>query len=140
MSIQLEAKDMAGGYPAVKFENVGDSVEGTILGARKVQQRDFNTGIPSTWDNGDPKWEYQFDLDVDSVPHTLYARNQMWGVIREAIKETSPGGLPEEGGTLKVKFTELGEAKKAGFHPPKLYLAKYTPPTQVSIDASDFDI
>lgn len=139
MSINLGPEDFAGGGDAVRFDDIGDSVEGTIVGARRQQMRDYDTGQPITWDNGEPKWEYLFDLNVDGEAMTLYARNQLWVTVRDAIKETSPSGLPEVGGTLKVRFDSLGEPKKKGYSPPKLYKARYQPaPAPAALSEDEF--
>ena len=138
MSIEIQKDDMLGGGNAVKFPEVGASVTGKILRAKSQPQTDFQTGEIVRWPNGDEKLEYVFWLDTDDGEQTLYARNQLWIAVRDAIKASSPSQLPEVGGTLAVKYTGDGTPKQAGFNPPKLYAAKYTPAPAIDIDADAF--
>lgn len=120
--------------PAAKFAEPGDIVKGKLIGASKQQEREYETSELVTWPDGSPKFEYLIEIETeDDGPQTIYARNQLWTTIRDAV-QASDAGVLEAGGTLAVKFTALGEPSKKGFHPPKLYSAKWEPPALLADD------
>lgn len=139
MSLDALAGGMASTAAAVKFPEIGSMVDGTIVSGSERQQTEYGTGEPITWPNGEPKMEYPIVLDTEDGEVTLYAKNQLWVAVRDAIKAGSPNGLPEVGGRLQVKYIADGEPSKPGFNPPKVYKAKYEPPAKSSIDIDDFD-
>lgn len=116
---------LAGGdsLPGFKFANVGDKLVGQITEARQVDDRDMD-GSPRTWDNGDPRkvWVFDIDTDADGVAdHSLWVRGNLYSVLRAAIADA---GIPTVGAMISVEHHALGEAKKRGYHPPKLFTAK----------------
>lgn len=109
-----------------------------------VQTRDFDTDKPEFWDDGSPKMQpvvrIQTDLredDDDDGVRVIYCKGgKMTGpkggrTLQEAIRHASiEAKAPvRKGGTLTVRYLEQGEPAKRGFNGPKLYVAKYTPPS-----------
>lgn len=140
---------MGAGVPACKFLDVGTTHVGTVLAYQKTQQTDFKTKTPKTFDNGDPMWQIVFTLQTeeqdDSVEdddgkRKLYVKAGMLNAVREAIKKSGHTG-DLVGGKLGVKYVRDGEAQNAGINPPKVYSAKYEPPTdELLADEEDDDL
>lgn len=135
---------LGGGGKSAKFENVGDTIKGVICAQPEMrQQTDIKTGLPTTWDDGQPKMqlvvklqtELREDADDDGVRNLYIAggfkRMSLQKAVAEAVKAAKAKGL-EVGGTLAVKFTGEEPASTRGFNPAKLYMAKYEPPTAAS--------
>lgn len=138
---------MAGGAKSAKFEAAGDAIKGIVEAADVTQQTDLTTGVPKTWDNGDPMMQLvvtiQTDLDDgddDDGKRKLYLKgskaDSSLGAVKAAIREAGAKGI-EIGGELVVQYTGDGEPTKRGFNPPKLYRAKYTPPAPINQAAVD---
>lgn len=133
------------GIPSFKFENHGDIAKGPIVSLDMQQQRDFNTGVGLTWDNGDPKQQLrvvlatdQRDNDQDNGQRAIYVKGQMQQAVRDAIKKAGAQKI-EVGGTLAVRYDSDGEPPKKGLNAPKQYVAKYEPPAAntTAVDADD---
>lgn len=131
---------------AIKFDNVGDRVKGIVTNPRREQQRDFDTGSPMTWDNGDPRLQTVVGMTVDGEERTLYARGGKYEVVEgegtsleaaivEAVVAAGASDIAE-GAELEVVHTGLGKPPRKGANSPKLYRAKYTPP-RASVPVSD---
>ena len=129
------------GAPPFKFVDAGDTVTGKVTGAEKRASVDFATGVPKTWDNGDPMYEVVITLDTgqpdqnDETERRIFARGNMLKAIREALK--AAGAQLEQDGTLTVRYVGDGESTKRGFSPPKLFKAKYVPPTAAALDLDE---
>lgn len=109
--------------PLVSWE-VGMEVEGQILEMRQVQFNDLATGKPKTWDNGDAKKDWVFDIDTnaDGNPDTsMVVNGNLYTKMREALTEA---GLATVGAYVRVTHTELGTPKQKGFNPPKLFTVR----------------
>jgi hypothetical protein len=136
--------DFLGGNnaPAWSFDNVGDEHIGFITGPPKKKiDTDLATGAIRTWDDGEPKHVYIFDLlEADGTEASFWARGNAIKVIREAAKKAGVRGTVA-GHWLKLKHHDLGEAKK-GKHPAKLFTAELKPGTaparKVTADTDDF--
>lgn len=119
--------------PSAKFDAIGTTVGGVITRiGDPMQQTDFSSGKPLTWDGGTPKMmlpvTVQTDLRDPSNPlddgkRTLYVKGEMKKAIGAALR--AAGAKMALGGTLTVTFS--GEEPTAGF-PKKLYTATYAPP------------
>lgn len=128
---------LAGGTPSARFPTVGTTVAGTVVRVGDpVQQRDFDSGEPKTWDNGDPMMQLPVDVQTDQRDpdltdddgvRTLYIKAQLKKAVADAVRKAKAKGL-EVGGTLSVTYASDGEVKKRGMNPPKVYTATYTPP------------
>jgi hypothetical protein len=133
----------------VKFSAKGDGVIGVIVSEPTTgQQRDFDSGEPATWPDGQPKMQIVVKLktqdldpddDTDDGERTLYIdKPNMRKAIAAAVKKAGRKGLAI-GGVLSVHYTADGEraaGKKGGF-PPKLFEATYVAPTanEVAVEA-----
>jgi hypothetical protein len=134
---------MGGGRPAAKFEHPGATVGGKILAPpRTHQEREYDRnnpgrGKPKVFPSGDPI--YGITVDVQTNDRSLGAEDdgvrRIWiegKRLKEAVREAvrAGGGTSlQQGGELWVKYTGDGEPPSAGANPPKLWDARYTPPT-----------
>lgn len=141
MSIDEANELLSGGSaPAVKFSEIGDKISGKILTAERTQQTDFTTGQPKFWDDGKPMWqivvtlatdERDDDIEDDDGTRRVFVRGHMLKAVQAAVRES--GRKLEIGGQLRIKHTGLGDPPKKGFHPPKLFEARYEPP-EIDLD------
>lgn len=138
---------LGGGGKSAKFENIGDSVTGTIAAPPEVkQQTKMGTGDPLTWDNGDPKMQLvvqlqtalREDTDDDGI-RNVYVKGSkkpesqsLHAAVAGAVAAAGAKGL-SVGGTLTVTYIGDGVPSAVGFNPPKRYQAIYKAP-----DASEF--
>lgn len=119
--------------PSAKFDAIGTTVGGVITRiGDPMQQTDFSSGKPLTWDDGTPRMQLPVTLQTDlrdpSNPlddgkRTLYVKGEMKKAIGAALR--AAGAKMALGGTLTVTFS--GEEPTAGF-PKKLYTATYAAP------------
>jgi hypothetical protein len=107
-------------YPALKFENVGDTHTGKVIEVKKLEDRDPQ-GEVKTWPNGDVRYVFVFTVSTADGFGNIWARGNMVKAIREAA--TASGATTMVGTKLTVKYTGDGEKKK-GMNAPKLYKAK----------------
>ena len=124
--------------PAFKFTEVGDTVSGVIRNVTKLEDR-APDGTAKTWSNGDPMHVFVFDLDTTntgSADVAVWARGNLVKVLREAF--TTAGLKPSDNPKVTIKFSELGEPTRKGYHPPKLFKAKAEPAPQPVADMDDF--
>lgn len=131
------------GIPSYKFDSHGDTAKGPIISLDMQQQRDFNTGLGLTWDNGDPKMQLRVvlatderDGDNDNGHRAIYVKGQMQQAVRDAIKKAGAQKI-EVGGTLAVRYDSDGDPPRKGLNAPKQYVAKYEPPAPAAVDADD---
>jgi hypothetical protein len=135
----IDANDflMSTGVRSASFANVGDTVVGHIIRKPEVrQQRNFDTGEPLFWADGNPRMQMVIVLMTeeqdpgdaeDSGERSIYARGNMLAAIRTAVRQSGARGL-EVGGKLLVKFSGEGTPTRRGLNAPKLYEAKYRAP------------
>ncbi len=132
----LEFLTGGGGPPSVKFPEVGAKIVGRVLKYEMVQQRDFQSKKPKFWDDGNPmmqacvtlqaeEWE-PVDEDDDGK-RRLYVKGKMRDAVIAAVNASGHKGSLI-GGKLGVSYSGDGE-KTGGQSPPKLYKAKYEPPS-----------
>ena len=130
-----------GGGKSAKFDQVGDTISGTIESTDVKQQTDIATGAPLTWDNGDPRLvlavrlqtDQKEDADDDGA-RSLYVKGSkkpgsrsLHDAVASAVRQAGAKGL-EEGGTLTVKYVGEEPSATRGFNPRKLYEATYVAP------------
>lgn len=128
---------MGGGVPSASFLRIGDSVTGTITETPTLQQqRDFTTGEPKVWDDGNPMMQLVVTLQTDQIDHQIedddgrrrvYLKNNSKKAVSDAVRKAGAKGL-SIGGRLTMTYTANGEAAKKGINPPKLYAAEYVAP------------
>lgn len=113
--------------PSLSFAELGDTHEIVVTGIDQVQDRDFQTQQPKTWDNGDPKMVGVIQGDKNGELVSLWVRkSKAPGSMFEAIKEAQreAGKDLEPGDTLKIQHHATAPAQTKGFNPRKLYKAK----------------
>lgn len=128
---------MGGGVPSASFLRIGDGVQGTITEPPTLQQqRDFTSGEPKVWDNGDPMMQmvvtlqtdqYDEKIEDDDGRRRIYVKNAMKKAVADAVRKAGAKKL-DVGGVLSVRYTADGVPARKGVNPPKLYAAVYTPP------------
>ena len=124
--------------PAFKFTEVGDTVSGILRDISPLEDR-APDGTPKTWSNGEPMKVYVFKLDTNNTGTAdvaVWARGNLIKVLREALK--TAGIKPSEYPKVTIKFAELGEPTRKGYHPPKLFKAKVEPAPQPAAAMDDF--
>ncbi|WP_192809767.1 hypothetical protein [Actinomadura rudentiformis] len=132
---------MSGGVTSAKFPAVGTTVTGTITTEPEVrQQTDIQTGTPKTWGDGSPRMqlvvilatsERDPEIPDDDGERAVYIKANMQKAVRDAVRKAGANGLAV-GGTLSITYSGDGQAKGAGFNPPKLFTAAYQPPANAA--------
>lgn len=126
----------SGGPPSFKFDAIGDTVRGTIVNVEKTQQTDFKTGELKTFSNGDPMWQFVLTLQTDlrdpANPdddglRRVFAKGNMFKVVRDAISAHKPTPQQVIGGTIAIQHNGLGQPSAVGLNPPKLFIAQFSP-------------
>jgi len=131
---------MGGSVPSASFLAVGAAVTGVICEPPTVQQqRDFTTGEPKAWDDGNPMLqlvvtlqtdEFDAKIEDDDGRRRVYLKNNMKRSVADAVRK-SKGKELEVGARLTITYLGDGEATKRGMNPPKLYAADYEPKANV---------
>lgn len=131
--------EWVGGGKTVSLKPKGAYVKGKVLGWDKVQQRDFVTKAPMTWDDGSPRMqlcvqlqtELSDDANDDGVRRLFLKVGDPVtggvGCIVQALREAGVNDLIV-GGELTVQHYDDGVPTQPGLNPPYLYKAKFTPP------------
>lgn len=108
-------------HPGFKFNEVGQTCKGTIIGTPRVVETDDLSGGRSK----------KLVLDVQTADGTfslwLPANKSITKAVAAAVKEAGATGVAE-GGKIAVKFTGEGTPPKPGYNAPKLFSAKYEAP------------
>lgn len=144
MSDEQEAQEWLLGakITGVSFPEPGTKIVGQILAIKKNQQREFGTGKPKVYDNGDPMMQVVITLAAEGVAVTdeddgrrnLYVdKPRMRKAIAQAVRDSGHTGSLI-GGRLGVVFTGYGEGE--GAQPPKEFGAKFEAP---AVGAEAFD-
>lgn len=118
--------------PSLSFKDkpIGTTYVGRVLGpVTLVQSRDFESGEPATWSDGNPKMAVVIKLEVDGQPRSLWAAkpSAMFAALVAAQKQA--GQRIGEGGTLHVRYTgDVANTKHPHLNAAKQYVCKYEPP------------
>jgi hypothetical protein len=138
---QLESF-FAGGVPAVKFPDgsFGGIIGGEIVAdPRMQQQRDYTTGEPIVYQDGNPAMQMVVIVQTeiresaiadDDGQRAFYIKGQMKQAVGEALRKAGEKTL-RRGGKLWIKYVEdkpttLKNGRPG--NPQKIYAAKYEPP------------
>ena len=128
--VDIFAEDSA---PSLSFKDmpIGTTYRGVItrMPDDLVQMRDFESGAPRTWPDGNKVMGCVILLEVDGELRSLWATkpSSMWRALVNAQKEA--GGAPmQEGGILYVRFLREEPHKNPRLNAQKIYVAKYEPP------------
>jgi len=113
--------------PGFKFTEPGETCKGTIIGDPHI--------VDGMDLNDKPQRSLVVDIETAEGAFALWLPSGK-GVTR-SVSKAAPDGLAA-GGKLAVKYTGDGEPPKPGFHPPKLFEAKYEAPAAAAVDLSDF--
>ena len=143
------------GGKSLKFPDLGDISEGTIISAEVKQAKDID-GELKTWANGDPVYELQIkvqtdlsDDDDDSGERVWYCSGGKGGAddgvglsaqeaVKEALKEAGMTEIPI-GGTLRVRYSGTKKPAKRSHNPAKRYSVKFiAAPEGSSVSVDDF--
>jgi len=124
----MDITELASGGPAIDLDEVGQTIEGTLLAIREWRDITGNFGTVS---------KAPFDLMVDGEERTLWVKknSRLATVLGAAFKEA---GLTKitTGGVLKVRRVQDVPTGKG--NPMKDYQAKYTPPAGTGPELDDF--
>jgi hypothetical protein len=116
-------------HPGFKFENVGDTIRGTICEEpRVVETPNLSDGKP------EKKLVVAVQTDAGETWSVWIRRGFMARAINDAIEAAGTTGLAE-GGQIAVKYSEdrdTGKPSKA-----KIFVAKYTPPAPSTVSVND---
>lgn len=140
---------LGGGGKSASFENIGDSITGTVVSTEVRQQTDLS-GNPRTWDDGNPIMQlvvklqttHREDQDDDGV-RAVYVKGSkkagsrsLHDAVATAVRSSGAKSL-EEGGTLTVTHDGTEPSSTRGFNDRKLYTASYVAPDHAA-QAGDF--
>lgn len=126
------------GAPSVSFDQrpIGTSYTGTVLELpAMVQARDFDTGNPATWPDGNPKMTVVTKLSINGEERSLWAPkpSAMFAAISDAQK--AAGATLAIGGALTVTYVgDKPNATNPRLNPAKQYQAVYEPPNAFGSD------
>lgn len=118
--------------PSISFKDkpVGTSYTGTVTKAPElVQARDYESGQPAFWPDGNPKQTVVTTLEVNGEELNLWAAkpSALFRAIADAQK--AAGAQIAIGGTITVTFTgEKPNEKNPRLNPQKLYTVQYVAP------------
>lgn len=131
---------MGGGVKSFSFAGTAPiTAAGTICEPpSKMQKRNFDTGEPEVWNDGQPRIMMKVVIQTDqrdpSNPdddgkRALYLENRKAFAVRDACKAVGANRGPEVGGYLTLTYTgdDLAAKKGRGL-PPKNFSATYQPP------------
>lgn len=119
--------------PSVSFNGAAVGTTRTIKvtsHAQLKQSRDFETGEPAFWPDGNPKMSAIIEGTLDGEAVALWAAkpSAMFTAIAEAQRTAGEQIAP--GGTLIVTYTgDKPHEKNPRLNPAKQYRVKYVPPT-----------
>ncbi len=143
MSITQDANEflLSSGVPSCTWPEIGTTYSGTVLDFRVDQAKDYDTGKPKFWDDGNPVKQLVVTIQTterdpskegDDGVRALFCGGQLLKAVREAVR---PHGGIAVGGRIGVKFTSLGEppvrnGKK--LNAPKLFKVEYGAPAKTA--------
>ncbi|WP_134324696.1 hypothetical protein [Cumulibacter soli] len=117
---QLGGEKIPGAFD--KNSPLGATVTGTIVKAEIVQMRDFVTGNPETWDDGNPKNQVRIVLDVNGDKQAVYIK--AWGVGTQNLKDAvHAAGMTDldVGATFTATFESVIPSDNPKFSDTKVF-------------------
>lgn len=129
---------LMGGASSASFSNIGDRVLGVITKEPEVvQTKDFKTGKPEFYDDGNPKEQMVItvktqdadpDDETDDGTRRVYVKGKNIKLaLRQAVYAAKANGLAV-GGIIDITYTGDGEPAGKGLSAPKEYAVKYYKP------------
>ena len=134
--------DLGGqGGSSFPFENIGDSVTGTILDLEEVQQTDLDSGEPKAFPNGQPMMMFRLTLQTelqddpaDDGVRSLYLRGSRKSASKsslaaalDAVRRATGGTQLQSGAVYTHTYVADGVATRRGYSAPKFYEGHYVP-------------
>jgi hypothetical protein len=121
--------------PAVSWKGakIGTVVTGTVTDVPvEVRSRDFESGEPASWPDGNPKMSVVVGLLIDGEPYNLWAPkpSAMFAALAKAHKADKEAGGQgiAVGGKLKVRLSgQKPNPDKPKLNPQNLFQAKFEP-------------
>lgn len=120
-----------------KESPIGSTITGTVISTDVRQTRNYETGDPETWADGNPRQQAVITLEttqrssVDDDGHrAVYVK--WWGEQRKALVAAvrAAGDVDVRvGGTFTATYYADGEQENKKLNPPKLYRYTYVPPS-----------
>lgn len=146
MSVDANELLLSSGVRSASFSKIGDSVSGVILAKPEVQQqRDFTTGEPKVYSDGNPRLQIRVVLSTeqrdpedpdDNGERAVYIKGAMQKAVAAAVRKAGATGL-QVGGKLAIKYTGDGVPAQRGLNPPKLFAARYEAPADVPVPVAE---
>ena len=134
-STSPEVDPFAGGdsVPALSFKDapVGTSYTGRVTEpASLVQSRDYESGNPAFWPDGNPKMSAVFKAEFDGL-----GERSVWAAKPSALfaalkaAQEKAGAKIAPGGTVTITYTGDGVRRDGNtrLNPPKQYAVAYAP-------------
>jgi hypothetical protein len=117
--------------PALSFKDakVGDSFTGIVTHAEVAQVRDYETGQPKTWDDGNPQMQVVITLATDyrdaanpedDGERKAYLPGQKLAALKAALKEIGRSTV-EKGDVFTITFIGTKPASNKKYNDVKLY-------------------
>lgn len=134
---------LGGGIPSVKFPHINSGVEGTVIAVDHVQETDFESQAPLTWDDGSPRMQVVLTLQTDERDPSieqddgqrkLYCKFKIKQALAAALRAAGhPRNGSMIGGRLRMTWSSEEPSTRRGFSAKKLYTGVWTAPAQVAL-------
>jgi len=117
--------------PAIKFEVVGDKVQGQVIDKELRQQTDLDTGDLLFWPDGRAKMMAVITMQVeeptaeDDGQRNLYVRGLMHAAFRDAVKAAGKTDLAT-GDYVTVTWTGEQKPARKGLNGAREYAVEIT--------------
>lgn len=121
-----------------KNDRPGATVTGLVISQEMTSQKDPKSGKPKLRGGREvPQlevviWTEQRTDAEDDGARKLFVKGNLQKAFKAAILAAGDDDL-RNGSRVSVQFTGTGQAFNADYAPPKLYKAKYEPPTEDSL-------
>lgn len=118
-------------HPSLSFKDkpVGTSYTGKVTKAPElVQARDYESGQPAFWKDGNPQMTVVTTLEVNGEEVNLWAPKPSAKFRAIADAQKAAGAQIAVGGTLTITYSGEKPNDNPRLNPQKLYTAVYRPP------------
>lgn len=119
-------------HPAISWKDkpIGTKVTGIVTAAPKlVQARDYDTGDPAFWPDGNEKKTVVTELEIGGEIYSLWAAKPGALYAAMAAAQSAAKTTIAPGGRLTVTFIgEKPDPARPRLNPQKLYEVTYSPP------------
>ena len=141
MTIDITTELLKPSGNTLKLEAEGDVVKIRITKMEKSQTKDFVTGEPATWDDGNAKMQWVILGISEGEESRLFIKD--WGAQRRAFiealrKANVQAGDDLTGGTLTVKWESTEPPTRPGLSGAKQYRMKFEPAPTAVVDEDLF--